>query len=99
MTRGYTGAKRARARKGNVDARLFELERFYEATLAAKRSRSEEQTAAETREMIRAVIASRGIEQQPSGSLADAFARALGLSSMELRAELAQFAMGAPCHE
>jgi hypothetical protein len=95
MTRGYTGAKRTRARKGNVDARPFELERCYEVALAAKRSRSEEQTAAETREMIRAVIASRGVEQQPSERLSDAFARALGLSSMELRAELAQFAMEA----
>jgi|SRR5580658_4131799 hypothetical protein len=100
-TRGYAGATRARPRKGNIDARLFALERIYRAATTAAQSLSVEQAAARTWEVIRAVIASRGIEQQPSESLSDAFARALGLSSMALRAELAQFAMAwhPPCHE
>jgi hypothetical protein len=92
-TRGYADATGARPRKGNIDARLFALERIYEAAITAAQSPSAEHAAAETGKMIRAVIASRGVERQPSESLSDAFARALGLSSMVLRRELAQFAI------
>jgi phytoene/squalene synthetase len=93
LTRGRSST-RARRRRGNVDARLFELERFYEGVLAATQGPSAEESSAETLAEVRQIIASRGVEQQPSESLFDAFARALGVSSMELRAELAQFASG-----
>ena len=84
-----------------MDARLFELERIYGAALAQAQALTDEEAAADLRDQIRAIIASRGIEQDRSESLFDAFARALGISSMELKAELAQFASGwrPLCHE
>jgi hypothetical protein len=54
LTRGYASGRRTRPRKGNVALRLFELERFYEAALAAKRGPSEEEQSAEN---IAAVLA------------------------------------------
>jgi|HubBroStandDraft_1064217.scaffolds.fasta_scaffold401749_1 hypothetical protein len=78
LTRGYGSARRTRQRKGNVEARLFELERIYGAAIAEAQARAGEDASAETRELIRAVIANRGVEQQPSESLSDAFARCSG---------------------
>jgi hypothetical protein len=78
-----------------VDARLFELEQFYEAAIAAAQLRSNKEAAADTGEMILAIIASRRVEREPSESLLETFARALGISATELRAELTQYAMGA----
>jgi hypothetical protein len=69
-------------------------EQFYEAAIVAAQGPSTEESAAETREMIRAIIASRGVEQKPSESLFETFARALGVSSRELRADFMQRAMG-----
>jgi len=92
--RGHPNVRRAPPRRRNLDARLFELERFYEASLAAAQGPSREETAAEVRERVRAIIASRGVVQQESESLFDALARALGVESRELRAYFMQRAMG-----
>jgi hypothetical protein len=93
LTRGYAGARRTRARTGNVSLRLFELERFYGAAIAEAQALADEEAAADLRDMIRAYLVVHGVEQQRSESLFDAFARALEMSSMELRVELAQRAM------
>jgi hypothetical protein len=95
-TRGYASARRTRPRKGNVDARLFELERLYEAALAAKRGPSEEDRSAENIAAVRQILESRGVVQEESESLFDALARALEVSSRELRAYFMERAMGAP---
>ncbi len=87
-------ARRARPRRRNVDARLFELERFYETALAAAQGPSPEERSAEALAEVRAIIASRGVVQQESESLFDALARALGASSRELRAYFMERAMG-----
>jgi|HubBroStandDraft_5_1064220.scaffolds.fasta_scaffold907195_2 hypothetical protein len=95
LMQGYARARRTRPRKGNVDLRLFELERLYEATIAKAQALADEETAADMRDMIRAYLVVCGVEQQRSESLFDAFARALEMSSMELRAHFMQRAMGA----
>lgn len=94
IPRGGPPPRRARPRKRNLEARLFELECFYQAAIAGAQGPSDAERSAETREMIRAVIASRGVEQKPSESLFETFARALGVSTTVLRAELTQYAMG-----
>ncbi len=94
LTIGRTSARRTRPRKGNVDARLGELERSYEAAFAAAQGRSAEERSAAALDMVRRIIASLGVEQKETESLSDAFARALGLSSKQLMAELEQFASG-----
>ena len=94
LTRGYASGRRTRPRKGNVALRLFELERFYEAALAAQRGPSEEEQSAENIAAVRRVLESRGVVQEQSESLFDALARALEVSSRDLRAHFMQRAMG-----
>jgi hypothetical protein len=95
LTRGYANARSTRPRKGNVDLRLFELERFYEAALAAKHRQSEQERSAENIAAVRRILESRGVVQQDSESLFDALARALEVSSRDLRTYFMQRAMGA----
>ncbi len=95
LTRGCANARRARPRKGNVDLRLFELERFYEAALEARRGPSEKEQSAENIAAVRRILESRGVVQQDSESLFDALARALEVSSQDLRTYFMQRAMGA----
>jgi hypothetical protein len=94
LTREYGNARRTRPRKGNVDLRLFELERFYEAALAAKGRPSEKEQSAENIAAVRRILESRGVVQQDSESLFDALARALEVSSRDLRTYFMQRAMG-----
>ena len=41
-------------------------------------------------EVVRAILLARGVQQSPTESLAEAFARALGLTCRELRVRLQQ---------
>jgi hypothetical protein len=70
-----------------VYARIAELERAYAAARRAKSDVSQGESAVEwVREFLRA----RGIDPgpRPQESLAETFARALGITSMELRSHL-----------
>ena len=84
-----------RQRSRRLDARLGELERFYEAAIAASRGPTEEEIAADARAKVLEILAERGVVQQESESMFNALARALGLSSAELRDELEHYAMSA----
>ena len=92
LNRGSAG--RGRRRRGSLDARLFELERFYEVAIAAAHGPTAAERSAENLAKVREIIASRGIVQQDSESLFDALARALQVSSRELRAYFVQRAAG-----
>jgi len=78
----------AQKRRGRWDARLDELERFYEAAIAATHGPTEEEVAADARAAVLEILAERGVVQQESESMFEALARALGLSSAELREDL-----------
>jgi len=71
--------------KRSLYARLTGLER---ACKAASRARSAQLADGSAAEKIRAILAACGIEQSPTESLAEAFARALGISCQELKARL-----------
>ena len=82
-------------RRGNVQARLAHLERFYAAVSQSVLGGSHESVAAEAREKIRENLKLCGVQQQPSESLAEATARALGISVRELKIRLEQGAVKA----
>ena len=89
------GLRPARARrKGNFEAHLIDLEQYYAAVLAAGRRPSEAERSERLMAKVRAFLASKGVAQQASESLMDALARAVGMTSHDLREYLKQRALG-----
>lgn len=83
---------RARAQKRKLDARLTDLERFFSAAVNALPEKERPDDAIAT---VRVILAELGVEQEGHESLAEAFARALGMTPRELHDELRKRAMGA----
>ena len=83
---------RARAQKRKLDGRLTDLEGFFSAAVNAlsEKERSDDAIAA-----VRAILAELGVEQEGDESLAEAFARTLGMTPREVHDELMKRAMGA----
>jgi hypothetical protein len=67
--------------KKNIYRRLEELERIQAAALRARAQRAAPSGA----DVVRELMSKFGIETVPGGSQADAFARALGISNLELK--------------
>ena len=72
---------RVRGQKRNLNARLAGLEGFYEAALAAANRLSAQETSDEAIAAVRAILASRGVQQEGDDSLMEALARALDITS------------------
>jgi len=68
--------------KSSLHKRLAKLEHDVQARRASV------SPASNAIEIIRGWLRGRGVEQQPEESLAETFARALGISSVELRERL-----------
>ena len=73
-----------------MQARLAHLERFYAAVSQSVLSAATESAAAEAMEKIREILRLSGVQQQHNESLAEATARALGISVQELKIRLEQ---------
>src|SRR5579863_3404994 len=72
----------------NLNLRLDDLESFYAAAIAAAHGPSDKERADAAIAKVREIIASRGVVQGPNESLMETLARALGVSTQELRAYL-----------
>ena len=70
--------------------RLAHLERFYAAVSQSVLRAVTESAAAEAMEKIREILRLSGVQQQQNESLAEATARALGISVQELKIRLEQ---------
>jgi hypothetical protein len=79
--------------KRSLHARIAELEEIHQQALRA-RDCSTEMASGFAIENIREYLSERGIEQAGTESLAEAFARALGVASGELKAYLEEVAVG-----
>lgn len=80
--------------KQNLGKRLEELEKI-SAAAAAQRERVAGRSSADSAlETIRALLRANNLQQEPHESLAETFARFLGISSRELRDRLAERACG-----
>jgi hypothetical protein len=75
-----------------VVARLRKLEDRYGAAITARR----QQDGPSGTDVLTGILARFGIVPGPNESLAETTARAMGISSQELRAELQQRAFGGP---
>jgi hypothetical protein len=75
--------------KRSFHARVAKLEATHER---ARASYSAELAGASAVEKVRQILSALGIEQQKTESLAETFARALGITSRELRSRLADAA-------
>jgi hypothetical protein len=71
--------------KQQLHRRLAELERVAEARVRAQPADDDEDSSIE---MVKQYLRARGIEQSPLESLAETFARALGITCRELRERL-----------
>ena len=83
---------RTRAQKRKLDARLTDLEGFFSAAVSTLSEKERSDDAIAT---VRAILADLGGEQEGHESLAEAFARTLGMTLRELHDELMKRAMGA----
>ena len=88
------GCHRSLRTRRSLPGRLENLERFYEAAIAARQQPNRQERADAAIVKVREIIASRGVVQQQSESLFDALARALGMTSRDLRAYLKRRAFG-----
>ncbi len=77
--------------KQKLCKRLEELERISAAAASRTYSRA---SADEAIEKVRALLRANNVQQEPNESLAETFARFLGITSRELRDRLMQRAYG-----
>ena len=77
--------------KAKLHARIGGLEQAYRAVLQTRKPADQGPSAVET---IRSYLEACGIEQEGNESLAEAYARALGITSRELHARMSECAAG-----
>ena len=80
--------------KATLEKRLKQLEQVRAAELQSARYQEQEQDGRVAIEKMRAWLHAQGAEQQPHESLAEAVARASGITTHELRQQLMQRAAG-----
>jgi hypothetical protein len=80
--------------KRSLETRLSELEKVHERERRARAYSARVADASKFHEKVRQFLSALGIEQQKTESLAETFARALGITSRELRTRLAEAAAG-----
>ena len=80
--------------KASVDRRLKQLEQVRAAGLEAAKYREQEEDGRVAIEKMRAWLHAQGAVQQPYESLAEAVARASGITTHELRQQLMERAAG-----
>src|SRR5882724_2909295 len=73
--------------RASVHRRLAALERIWRGRISGYDSQAPDGSHLE---IVRAILLARGVQQSPTESLAEAFARALGLTCRELRVRLQQ---------
>jgi hypothetical protein len=80
--------------KANLEKRLKQLEQVRAADLEADKYREQEADGRIAIEKMREWLRAQGAEQQPHESLAEAVARASGITCQELRHQMMERAAG-----
>jgi CTP:molybdopterin cytidylyltransferase MocA len=82
--------------KANLQRRLKQLEQVRAAVVTVASYREQEEECRLAREKMREWLHAQGAEQGPRESLAEAVARASGITCHELRQQLMEHAAGRP---